>query len=231
MNNKRSLLTFTGGACILLGVFILVAIIARFIGLGLDLVKKTGDSPDAVFKLFLNGWYQTALAIELLTYLILVPALIGLYYFLKRTANGYALVGLVFGGIAFMLYLFSQLIEAGLILWLTKIGLEQSYSIKNDAFLVYRLSWFFSGPAVIPYVLFFYFWGTALKRFDGNARLVGILFLSEILLIIVTAILNQLSWTQVASVGIILQALVLAASYILAGQVVFTTGKEEPASL
>jgi len=231
MNNSRSLLTLTGGASILLGVFFLVVIISRVIGMGLNLISTQDVAPDMILKTFQNGWYQTSLLINLLSYLILVPALIGIYYFLKREANGYALIGLTYGGIAFILFLISDLIEAGLILWLTQLGIEQSYSIKNDAFLIYRFVRFLSNPALIPYMLFFFFWGTTFKRLEGKSWFVGILFLSEILIIMATIIFSLLNWGKLASIGIIIEALVLSVSFILAGQVLFSTGKEEPSPL
>lgn len=231
MNDSRSLLTFTGGACVLFGVFLLVVILSRIIGLGLNLIPMQEASPDTILELFQNGWYQTSLLVNLLSYLIFVPALIGMYSYLRRNANGYAMTGLVYGGIAFMLYLISQLIEAGLILWLTRLEVEHFYSIKNDAFLIYRVGKFLSNPALIPYILFLFFWGTAFKRLEGKASFVGILFLAEIFIIILTVIFILLEWNKLASVGIIIEALVLSLSFILAGQVVFSTGKEEPAPL
>ena len=231
MNSKRSLLTFTGGACVLMGVFVLVIILCHIAGLGLKIVTVEEDSPDSIVRLFLNGWYQTALGINILAYIILIPALVGIYAFLKRIAKGYTIIGLAFGVIALGLLLLSQLIEAGLILWLTNIGLEQSYSIKNDAFLIHRVANFFSEPALIPYLLSCYFIGTAFKRFETQDRLIGSLLLSVIPIVVIRIVLGAFGLNTIASVGVIIEALLMAVIFIFAGQTLFINGKNEPAPL
>ncbi|MBN1348856.1 hypothetical protein JXJ21_05560 [candidate division KSB1 bacterium] len=231
MNNNRSLLTFTGAACILLGVFLVVALICRMIGSGLDLIQTQGDSPDGIIELLVNGWYQTSLVLLLVSYMILVPVTVGIHAFLKKTANGFALIGLAFGGIAFLLILLSQLIETGLIFWLTPLGIQQSHSIKSDAFEIYRLVKYLRYPAVVPAILFFYFVGSAFRRLENPARLVGILFLSEIPLIFFTAIFDQFEVRLATFSFALLAALAFSFAFIFAGWAIFNTGKDEPAPI
>ncbi|MDZ7261508.1 MAG: hypothetical protein ONB05_05315, partial [candidate division KSB1 bacterium] len=75
--------------------------------------------------------------------------------------------------------------------------------------------------ALILALFFYLLWGLAFRKMGGLARPTGDFFLVEILFFIWTAVCIALRLQLLANIGILVQTVIIAVAFIMAGLVIF----------
>lgn len=222
INYNRSILHLTGITAIFYGGLQIVAIIALFSGLQLNMVSIGNFTPDSALQLYQNNSFATSLFIQLVSLLFFPPALVGIYRYLKNEVMLFPHIGLIYGGIAFLIFLITGFLQAGLVQLLAFQTETASFTMKNDIFLINQIIRFLNVPNFIPYFLFLYFLGISFKRLELNYGLIiGLLFLVSCGVLLLKQICIFFEWQSMASVFYILEVASMSVAFILAGTTIF----------
>lgn len=218
MQNDRTMLHLGGIFSVCYGGLQFVFILILLLGLKFAIVPVGETVPDNVLKLYQNESYGIALFVRLVSFIFLVPALTGMYVYLKNELNGHTRVGFLFGIIAYFIYLIANFLQAGLVQLLAFQNETASFTMKNDVFLINQIIQFLINPAIIPFLLFLLFWGFSFRKIENTrAWLAGVLFLATAGIIVLEELFTVVHYEKAAASFLALSVCTLASAYILAG--------------
>ncbi len=222
LNNNRSILHLTGITAIFYGGLQMVAIIILFSGLQLKMIPVGEFTPDSVLQLYQNSGFGTALFVHIISFIFFPSAFVGLYRYLKNEVMLFPHIGFIYGCIAFLIFLITGFLQAGLVQLLAFQTETAGFTMKNDIFLINQIIKFLNIPNIFSYFIFLSFWGISFKRLEINyGTIIGLLFLVSGAVLLLKQIFVFFEWQTMASVSYILEVITMSVAFILAGTTVF----------
>ncbi|MBN2091391.1 hypothetical protein JW964_17395, partial [candidate division KSB1 bacterium] len=193
-----------------------------FAGLQLNMIPVGAFTPESVLHLYQNSGFGTALFVYIISLIFFPPALFGFFRYLRNEVKLFPHIGFIYGGIAFIIFLITGFLQAGLVQLLAFQTETAGFTMKNDIFLINQIIKFLNVPNIIPYFIFLFFWGIAFKRLEINYGLIiGLLFLVSGAVLLLKQFSVFLEWPNMASVFYIIEVITLSVAFILAGTTVF----------
>ncbi|MCI0419633.1 MAG: hypothetical protein L0312_10495, partial [Acidobacteria bacterium] len=134
-------------------------------------------SPERLLQLAQAPANQLSARLDLFSYFLLVPALVGIFAYLRDRTPGRGMLGGAFAALAIAALLSASVLNA------TLMGLAQgpvTDLLRNRLEVLYSLSFSFMMPGLYALAALHLFWGLALRAEGGLARTVGNLFFGQI---------------------------------------------------
>jgi len=228
MKSYRTLLHLGGIAAVSYGGLELVSVIIQFIGLKWSMVQVGVTSPDEVLEIYQNGGFGMALFVKLISFIFLVPALAGLFAYLSNQSNGLARIGFYYGLLAYIIWVMTTFLQAGLVHSLAFQSETASFAMKNDVFHINRIIQFLVVPNVVPYFLFLLCWGWTFKKLEETRHwLVGIFFMSTAGLLVLLQLFKFLEYQTTSTIFFMLAVITEAIGFMIVGTVIFNKANEQ----
>ncbi|MEW5976995.1 MAG: hypothetical protein AB1898_14430 [Acidobacteriota bacterium] len=213
--NLRGLYRGAGVCAMGFAIIALVSYCAWIASNGFLAVGSTPPSGEELHQMTQARGNILAVRLELLAYFLLVPALLGLYLFLENRAPGRARIGAAFAVFGFV----ANFISYSLNLALFQIAQAPATEIlKERLALLHQISMASFIPGLQAFALSNLLWGLAFRLQEGLARLVGNLFLAQVVGFLIAAAGFGIRWDVVGNAGILVQVLSLVATYATAAK-------------
>lgn len=221
MKSDRTLLTLAGFSAFSYGGLQLVSIVLLFFSLNLELVPVGTITPDKVMQIYQNGSFGISVFIGLISFVFLFPALSGFYFYLKKENRNLVQLGLLFGLMAYSIYIVVTFLQFGLIRWLAFQSHTTSFAMKNDVFIIFQIIQFLEKPNLVFYVSFLVIWGLIFKKIENlRAWIVGVLLLFVACLVIFVELFAFVDFGKTAGLIFILKNLATIAAFIVGGTII-----------
>ncbi len=190
-------------------------------------VSVTPPSPDQIWNMLQKQGNHVAFRLDQLSYFLWIPALVGLFAFLRDRRPGRAHLGGAFAGFALLGLFASSILAAAM---LTLAQQPASDALKERLAVFDLVSFSLLLPALYALAAANLLWGLALRTQVGLAKTVGIFFLIQVAAFVVADagfIGNQ---AALLNAGIAIDNLAIAATYVAAGVLLRRASAVEPAA-
>ena len=165
-----------------------------------------------------------SLRLDLLSYFLLIPSLVGIYAYLRERRPGRAHLGAAFAAFAlFVFFVQTALYSAAL----TLAEGPLTDSLKERLAAMSLLAFSFMIPALWSAAVSNLLWGLALRTQTGLARMAGNFFLAQVLGFLIAGAGFNTGQDVVGNIGILINTVALAASYASAGALLREASKED----
>lgn len=212
--DHRGLYKFAGRCALGYAAVWLASYAAWIHGSGFLAASASPPAPDRLVQLAQAPGNQLSARLDIISCFLLVPALLGIFVYLRDRVPGRALLGGVFAALAVVALFSASAINA------TAMGLGNSPAtelLRNRLEALYLLSFSFMMPGLYALAISNVSWGMALRQESGNARLVGNLFLGQVAGFLLATIGFIVASDVVGNSGILIQVLAGVTTFALAG--------------
>jgi len=214
------------GVCAL--VFAGVGLVGYLISLatnGFMMASTTAPSPDRIIQMALARGNQVASRLDLLSYLIWIPALVGIFGYLRERTPGRAYIGASLAGLGVVGFLATSVIGSAM------IGFAQgpvTESLKQQLTMLDQIAFSFQMQALLAITVCNLLWGMALRSQGGLSKLVGNLFLAQVAVFLLTNVAFIANSNRILNIGILLFNLAFIATFAFAGVMLWREAQKEP---
>ena len=222
--NFRGLFKYAGICAIGFAIVSLASYVASVSANGFLIASSTPFSPDRIYSMLQLRWNHIATRLDLISYFLLIPSLVGIFAYLRERRPGRAHLGLAFAAFAQLGFFTSSAMGSAV------IGLVQAPltdSLKERLAAMDLLSFSFFLPALYSMAAANLLLGSALRTQAGLATNVGNFFLVQVAGFLIASagfIANQ---DVVGNIGILINLLAMVATYVAAGVLLRQTSKDE----
>ncbi len=218
MSSDSSLLKWSGLCAVIYGLLHALSNIAYIAGTGYPSITSSGLEHFQIISIYANPGVNISLLFDILSYLFLLPALIGMMFYLRRRFSGLSIIGFIFGLVGTISMMFSSVIRYGASDILeNKAGLNP-IMIENQAILFHAIASYFTLLSLPLIGLFYLLWGLGFRWSSGGpARIVGISLLLAFLFLISSHLAFALNMEGSANIISMLKIMMISASFIMAG--------------
>ena len=217
MSPNSSLLKWSGFCAVVFGLLHALSSIAYIVGVGQPQIASLRLEQLQIVTNYANPAVGVSFLLEILSYLFLYPAMIGMMVYLKGRVRGLAFTGFAFGLVGSILMLLSSIIRYGASDLIVKRSDSFPLLYENQVILFHTLAGYVSFMALPITGLFFLLWGIGFRKNPRPANIVGASFLLAILFLLSTQLTLALGLTGLAGISAMLRILMISASFILSG--------------
>jgi hypothetical protein len=182
-------------------------------------------SPDRILHLAQSQGNQLAARLDIASYFLWIPALLGIFVYLRDRVPGRALLGGAFAAFSLVAFFGASALNAGLI---TLAQGPVSDALKDRLFALSMLAFSSFLPGLWSQAVSNLFWGQALRSQGAPAKTVGNLFLAQIVGFLIATVAFIAGGDMIGNFGILIQTLALVATYASAGRLLLNLSKQEP---
>jgi hypothetical protein len=182
-------------------------------------------SPERLLQLAQAPASQLSARLDLVSYFLFIPALVGIFAYLRKRTPGRGMLGGAFAALAIAAFLSTSVLNV------TSMELARgpvTDLLRNRLELLYLVSFSFMMPGLYALAALNLFWGLALRTEAGLARTVGNLFLAQIAGFLLASAGFAAGNDMVGNLGILCQVLAGVATYATAGWWLRSLGEQEP---
>jgi hypothetical protein len=182
-------------------------------------------SPERLLQLAQAPASQLSARLDLVSYFLFIPALVGIFAYLRKRTPGRGMLGGAFAGLAIAAFLSTSVLNV------TSMELARAPVtdlLRNRLGLLYLVSFSFMMPGLYALAALNLFWGLALRTEAGLARTVGNLFLAQIAGFLLASAGFAAGNDMVGNLGILCQVLAGVATYATAGWWLRGLAEQEP---
>jgi hypothetical protein len=168
---------------------------------------------------------QLSARLDLVSYFLFIPALVGISAYLRKRTPGRGMLGGAFAALAIAAFLSTSVLNV------TSMELARgpvTDLLRSRLELLYLVSFSFMMPGLYALAALNLFWGLALRTEDGLARTFGNLFLAQIAGFLLASAGFAAGNDMVGNVGILCQVLAGVATYATAGWWLRGLAEREP---
>src|SRR5438093_8290256 len=213
------------GVCAIGYALIVLAIYAISVSTNGFMAESTAPpSPDRILQLAQASGNRTAAQLDLLSYFLWVPALVGLFIYLRERRPGRAHLGGALAAFALIGFFAASAMNSA------TISLAQgpvTDALRDRLAVLSLLSFSWLLPAIYAINLSNLLWGLALRTQAGLAKIAGNLFLAQIVGFIIADGGFLARRDTIFNLGILISTLALVATYAAAGIVLVRASKGE----
>lgn len=191
---------------------------------GLMAVNTTAPSPDRIIQMALARGNQVASRLDLFSYLLWVPALVGIFGFLRERTPGRAYIGSALAGLSLVGFLAASVIGS------TVMGFAQgavTESLKERLTMLDQISFSFQMQALLTITVCNLLWGMALRSQDGLCKVAGNLFLAQVAMFLVTNGAFIANSNFALNIGILLFNLAFIVTFATVGMLLWQASQQE----
>jgi hypothetical protein len=182
-------------------------------------------SPDRVWQLLQAPGNQLSARLDILSYFLWIPALLGIFAFLRDRVPGRAMLGAAFVAFGLVAMFSASSLNAA------AVNLAQSPvsdALKERLAAIATMAFSSFLPGLWGLSVANLFWGFALRSQDGLARMAGNLFLGQVVGFLIATVGFTAGNDAIGNSGILVQTLALVASYVCVGRLLQSVSREEP---
>src|SRR5262245_30071658 len=182
-------------------------------------------SPERLLQLAQMPASQLSARLDLVSYFLFIPALVGIFAHLRKRTPGRGMLGGAFAALAIAAFLSTSVLNV------TSMELARAPVtdlLRNRLELLYLVSFSFMMPGLYALAALNLFWGSALRTEGGLARTVGNLFFAQIAGFILASAGFATGNDKVGNLGILCQVLAGVATYATAGWWLRSLAEQEP---
>ncbi len=192
---------------------------------GFMAASVTAPSPDRIVQMAQARGTQLATRLDLLSYLFWVPALVGLFAYLREKTPGRAYIGGAMAALGMVGFFVTSVMGSAL------IGFAQgpvTESLKERLVTLDQIAFSFQMQALLAITVCNLLWGTAFRSRTGLSRTVGNLLLAQVAMFLVTNAAYIASNNLLLNVGVLIFNLVFLATFATAGIFLWRAAQQEP---
>ncbi|PYV45979.1 MAG: hypothetical protein DMG06_00395 [Acidobacteria bacterium] len=187
-------------------------------------VSVTPPNPDQIWDALQRQGTHIASRLDQLSYFLWIPALVGLFAYLRDRRPGRAHLGGAFAAFAVVGFFAASALGSSM-LDLPRQPVSQA--LKERLALFDLVSFALLLPALYAIAVSNLLWGLALRTQAGLARTAGSLFLAQVVAFVIADAGFIGKQSVILNAGILLNGLALAASYLCAGLLLGRAAKGE----
>jgi hypothetical protein len=223
--NYRGLFKWAGVCAI---GFALIGLVSYGIWLatnGFMTASVTAPSPDRIIQMAQARGNHIASRIDLLSYLLWVPALVGLFAYLRERTPGRAYIGGALAGLGVIGFFVTSVMGSAL------MGFAQgpvTESLKERLVTLDQIAFTFQMQALLAITVCNLLWGMAFRSQTGLSKIVGNLLLTQVAMFLITNAAYIASSSRILNVGILLFNLAFLATFATAGVLLWQTAQQQP---
>ncbi len=217
MSPGSPLLKWSGFCAIVFGLFHALSNIAYIGGIGQPQIASSQLEHFQIITNYSNPEVGVSLLLEILSYLFLLPAMIGMMVYLRRIVRGLSLTGFTFGLVGTISMMLSSIIRYGASDLMANRPDSYPILLENQVILFHTLAGYVSFLSLPITGLFFLLWGIAFRKSPRPANMVGTSFLLAFLFLLSTQLALTLDMTWLVNTSAMLKILMISASFILSG--------------
>jgi len=223
--NFRGLFRWAGICALVFAVVGVVGYVISLVTNGFMVASTTAPSPDRIIQMALARGNQVASRLDLLSYLIWIPALVGIFCYLRERTPGRAHIGGGLAALGVVGFLATSVIGSAM------IGLARgpvTESMKEQLTILDQVAFSFQMQALLAITVCNLLWGMALRSQVGLSKMVGNLFLAQVAVFLLTNVAFIANSDRILNVGIMLFNLAFIATFALAGVWLWREAQKEP---
>ena len=218
MSSNPSLLKWGGLCAVIYGLLYALSNIAYIGGIGYPPIAASRAEHFQIISIYANPGVSASILVDILSYLFLFPALIGMMFYLRRRFSGLSIIGFIFGLVGSTSMMFSSIIQYGASDILANEGVINPILVENQAILFHTLASYLTLLSLPLTGLLYLLWGLGFRWSPGSpARIVGISLLLAFLFLLSTRLLLSFDLEGPANISAIMRTLMTSASFIMAG--------------
>lgn len=217
---------FKGAAVCAMGyaAFSLASYVATLSANGFLIASSKPPSAEQLYALLQLKGNHISLRLDLLSYFLLIPSLVGIYAYLRELRPGRAHLGAAFAAFALIVFFVQSAFYSAAI---TLAEGPLTDSLKERLVAMNLLAYSFMIPALWSVTFSNLLWGLALRTQTGLARMTGNFFLVQVIgFLIADAGLNA-GQDVIGNVGILINTVAMGASFATVGGLLRKASKEE----
>jgi hypothetical protein len=192
---------------------------------GLTALSTTSPGPDRILQMAQARWNQVSSFLDLLSYLFWIPALVGIFAFLRERTPGRAHVAGAFMAFSLIGLFTSSVLNAAMISLARGTVTE---SLKDRLVTLDQVSFSMAMPALLALAAGNVLWGLAFRSQPGLGKALGNLFLTQAVLFVLTLISMMAHQSLLFNAGVLVTNLVMIATYALAGVFLYRAWQMAP---
>lgn len=228
MKSERMILQGGSIAAFCFGGLQIIYSIFLIISLGTEIIPVGEVTPDWILALYQNDGYGISIYIKLVSFLFLIPALISMFFHLKKHAKEFVVFGFAFGGLAIFIDILATTLQSGLIQWLAFKNEISSFTLRNDVFLIHRIIHYLQIPLFIPMGLFLVLTALAFRTLDGyRSYFISWSLILNFVILLAFQVFSYFEFTQTSSVLYICSILVFTLAIVIAGTLIFKEANQK----
>jgi len=181
-------------------------------------------TPDQIWNALQKQGTHIASRLDQLSYFLWIPALVGLFAYLRDRRPGRAHLGGAFAAFALVGFFAASALGSSMI---DLARQPVSEALKERLGLFDLVTFALILPALYAITVSNLLWGLALRTQEGLARTVGNLFLAQVVAFVIADAGFIGKQTAILNAGILLNNLALAATFLSAGLLLGRAAKEE----
>lgn len=223
----RGLLRGAGVCSIATAVIILASYLVFAATNGFMGASTTPSNPDRILQMLQAYGNQIYSRLDLFSYFLWLPALMGLFVLLREQTPAAAYMGGTFAAFGVLGAAVSSNIGAAM------IGMAQGIvteGLKDRLATLEAIAFSFSLTAAFSMAVANLLWGMGLLARSGLSRIAGYLFLAGTALFVIADITYAIHQTGLFNTTLLLMNLAMIGAYTTAGLVLWQAGQKEPAT-
>ncbi len=220
----RGLFKYAGICAIGFAIVSLASYVASVSANGFQIASSSPPSPDRIYGLLQLRGNQIASRLDLISYFLFIPSLVGFFAYLRERRPGRAHLGLAFAAFAQLGFFVSTAMTSA------ELSLAQGPlrdSLRERLGAMDLLSFSLIMPALYSMAAANLLLGSAFRTQTGLAKNVGNLFLVQVAGFLIASAGFVAKLDVVGNIGILINLLALVATYVAAGVLLRQTSKDE----
>ena len=208
--NFRGLFKWAGVCALGFALVSLVNFVISLATNGFMAATTTAPSPDRIIQMALARGNQIASRLDLFSYLIWIPAMAGIFGYLRERTPGRAYIGSALAGLGVVGFLATSVIGS------TMIGFAQgpvTDSLKERLAMLDQVAFSFQMQALLALTVCNLLWGVALRSQAGLSKAAGNLFLAQVAMFLVANVAFIANSNLILNVGILFFNLAFIATF------------------
>jgi hypothetical protein len=223
--NFRGLFKWAGVCAIGYAVITLASYLAAIASTGFMSSTTATLSPERILQILQARGTQISIHLDQLSYFLWIPALMGIFAFLRERTPGRAHVGGAFAVFGLAGMAVSTIIGASMMKMAQGPITE---ALKERLTTLDAISLSFALMALNSLALANLLWGLALQAQAGFSKIVGYFFLAQTAVFVLTIALFVAQQDFLFNIGIVLATLAIIAAYATAGTLLWQIAQEQP---
>jgi len=219
----RQLFKWTAVCSVIFAAIVLIYYVIAVAANGFMVLSTAPLTADRIIELAQSSGNHVNAGLDLLTYFLWIPTLVGLFVIVRVRAPGRAYVGGAFA--AFALACFSMASVLAMVA-LTNAQGTVTEALKQDLEMLYSIYFPLTSVGTVAVALLSLLWGLALRPQPGVSRIVGYLFLVQVALIVLMTIVSVAQLDVLANVGFLVSCLVAIALWGYVGALLWEASRK-----
>ena len=223
--NYRGLFKWAGISALVFAVVGLAGYVISLATNGFMMASTTAPSPDRIIQMALARGNQVASRLDLLSYFFWIPALVGIFGYLRGRTRGRAYIGAALAGLAVMSFLVTSILGS------VMIGLARgpvTENLRGQLTVLDQVAFSFQMHALLAITACNLLWGMALRSQGRLSKTVGNLFLAQVAVFLLTNLAFIASSDRFLNIGISLFNLAFILTFAAAGILLWRESQKEP---